>query len=118
MNIIVYGIAEPAVLAVAARYGLGVRRDFAAFGESDAIVILPPLTDDSLRLRLVTDMERCGGRIDAVVAAQCETASTVCCCAPQGKLFTVAPGDGEHAAEELSRIVESLAGLICAHEGL
>lgn len=118
MNIIVYGIAEPAVRAVAARYGFDIRRRFEGLGASDVIVMLPHPTGADRHLELVTDMERHAQAVDAVVAAPGDAFATICCCAQQGNLFTVAPDDDEHAADELSRIVESLAGLICAHEGV
>ncbi|MDE6857563.1 MAG: hypothetical protein K2J33_02330 [Alistipes sp.] len=117
MNIIVYGIAEPTVRAVAARYGFDVRERFECRAETNSMVILPHLAGDDRHLEFMTDMERHAELIDAVVAAPGETAAAVCYYAPQGKLFTVAPDD-EHAADELSLIVESLAGLICAHEGV
>ena len=97
MKIVFYGIPEEEVRRLAGRYGFGLCRSFGAAG------LLP----------------RYGASVDAVVVSCADDFSAVHYCSQPGRFFSVSGEAGEEALEyELTRIVETRLGLVCAHEGV
>ena len=59
------------------------------------------------------------GEVDAVVVSCADDFSAVHYCSQPGRFFSVSGEAGEEALEyELTRIVETRLGLVCAHEGV
>ena len=57
--------------------------------------------------------------VDAVVVSCADDFSAVHYCSQPGRFFSVSGEAGEEALEyELTRIVETRLGLVCAHEGV
>ena len=101
MKIVFYGIPEEEVRRLAGRYGFGLCR---SFGE---------------RLDFFGRMARYGASVDAVVVSCADDFSAVHYCSQPGRFFSVSGEAGEEALEyELTRIVETRLGLVCAHEGV
>ena len=122
MNIVLYGVSETVTERMAERYGLKRINTIEEIGKSGALLSIPPMQDPRRLLALYNAMTLREDRIDAVIVcgfAACETARTVQYCAPQGKFFTLNSDAGEEVLEEeLSRIVGTLSGALCAHEGI
>ena len=69
--------------------------------------------------RLAGRMARYGASVDAVVVSCADDFSAVHYCSQPGRFFSVSGEAGEEALEyELTRIVETRLGLVCAHEGV
>lgn len=124
MNIIVYGVPEEIAKRIASEYGL---KTISAFDRIDrdttgSLLSIAPTSDPQQLSALYNAMTNREDRIDAVILCgfdPCATASTIRCCAPQGKLFTLNRDTGRDALqEELSNIIETLSGMLCAHEGI
>ncbi len=122
MNIVSYGVPETVTEKIAEKYRLRRIRTVEEIGGAGSLLSVPPMKDPRRLLALYEAMTLREERIDAVIVCgftPCETARTVQYCAPQGKLFTLNCDTGEEALEEeLARIVETLSGTLCAHEGI
>lgn len=119
MNIVLYGFSEATARQLAGRFGFGLCRSFDELGgEGNRILLQGPLATDAQRLDFFEQMSRCDDRIDAVVVPAGESFSAVHYCSRPEKFFSVSPDPEEgHALDyELSRIVETHLGLLCAHE--
>ena len=100
MKIVFYGIPEEEVRRLAGRYGFGLCRSFGEFvaGGGRKMLLQP---------------------VDAVVVSCADDFSAVHYCSQPGRFFSVSGEAGEEALEyELTRIVETRLGLVCAHEGV
>lgn len=117
MNMIICGIGEEAVRAVAERCACRVCSDFGRLAEGNNLVLQPHPASDAERLELFERMSANADRIDAVIVASGEHFSAVHYSSEPGKFFTVDASD-DGAEYELQRIVETQLGLLCAHEGI
>ena len=121
MKILCYGIPAAVAGRIAERYGFRLAASPDEEGEELLLTVRATKRPDEL-LALCDMLLTREAEIDAVivVGADCSAArATVQCCAPQGNYFTLSDeGDEERLEYDLARIVESLRGLLCAHEGL
>ncbi len=121
MKILCYGIPAAVAGRIAGRYGF--RLAASPDDEGDEVLLTVPATERPEELLALYDLLLAReAEIDAVVVCDTDRSAaraTVQCCAPQGKYFTLSDeGDEEELEYELARIVESLRGLLCAHEGI
>lgn len=120
MNIVLHGIAEERAQRIAARYGFVLCRSLEGIGDGNSLVLLPMPATDAARIALFARMQRLEEPIAAVVAAVgTETLSLLRYYVRPEKFHTV-NADAEDGLQEyeLSRIVETYLGLVCAHEGI
>lgn len=125
MNIVLYGFDERTVRPVAERFGFGMYGSFETFemsGTDNRLLLLSPLRSGEEQLAFFERMADQDDRIDAVVAVSSpeDALSAVHYASQPGKFFTVGAGEEDPEAREyeLSRIIETLSGRICAHEGI
>lgn len=122
MNIVLYGVPDSVTERIAEKYGLNQISTVEEIGGEGTILSVSPMKDPRQLLALYEEMAMQEDKIDAVIVCgfePCEVASTVQYCAPPGKLFTLHTDAGEETLEdELSRILDTLSGRICAHEGI
>lgn len=123
MKILLYGIPAAVVDRTAARCGFRPAASLDDEGGAAGILLpVPPLETPGELLSFYNTMLAREAEIDAVIlcgADHCAAYDTVFCCAPQGKFFTLSGDADEESLEyELGRILETLLGRLCAHEGI
>lgn len=121
MKILLYGVPDGAIVRIAVRYGFRVTGSLdEEVGTSDILVPIRSVRSSAGLLSLYDTLIVREAEIDAVVVCGTgndEIESTIRYGASPGKLFSLcADADLETLEYELGRIVESLAGLLCAHE--
>lgn len=118
MNLVLYGFPAPIARSLADRYGFVPCSAFEELEGEGNLLLQADLTSGDEQLAFLQRMERYADRIDAVIAVPCETLSTVYYCSQPGRFFTVGADDEQTQQYELSRIIETSLGMICAHEGI
>ena len=91
------------------------------FDASGCLLLVPRLHTTRQFLEWYEVLSQYANDVDAVIlrGGPCTTASAVQYCAAHGKLFTLGNDlDDEAAEHELTAILDTLAGRICAHEGI
>lgn len=118
MNIVLSGFTATCAAHIAERYHLKLRHSLDEL-DNNCIILLPRMESEEQRLQLFGHMAEYEDRIDAVIGIQGDDFSTVHYCSQPGKFFSVNGSDDDQVVEEeLSGIIETKLGNICAHEGL
>lgn len=116
MNMLLYNIDPLCAAAVAERYGFRLRSSIEEL-DQDSCLLLPAFRNEEERRLFTERMLSEEGRIDLIIAHPDENFSVVHYCSEPGRLFTVIGSeDPEMQLEEMIRIIDSLSGLLCAHE--
>lgn len=122
MTIVLYGIPAEIAGRIAERYALKSIYSLEEIGSAGSLLLVPPMASPRRLLEFYNAMMAHEDDIDAVIVCgleACDAASTVQYCSPQGKFFSISGDAGEEEMEyELTRIIETHLGLICAHEGI
>ena len=121
MKILLYGIPAETAGRIAARHEFEVTASLdEKGGAAGAMLAIPPIASPGQLLSLYNTLIAREDEIDAVIVGEanhCDAYDTIRYGSPQGKFFTLS-GDEETLEYEFERIVESLLGLLCAHEGI
>lgn len=114
-----YGIPEEQARLTAERYGLSLCRSFDDIADENYLMLQQELVTEEEQLDFFTRMMEYEPTIDAVIVAHADALSTVHYSSQPGKFFPV-NGDAEEEKldEEISGIIETCLGRLCAHEGI
>ncbi len=123
MKILSYGIPAAVIRCVAARYGFRPADSFDDEGGNEDLLLTVRAPESAPGLLALYDtLLAREAEIDAVVVCStgsCATCATIRYATPQGKFYTLGgDADDEALAYELGRIVETLSGRLCVHEGI
>lgn len=112
MNIVLYGVSAKIAGKIAGKYGLKLISSPDKFQPSGSVVLVPPMSTPRQLLVFYNAMLRHEDDVDAVIICgveNCEAASTVQYCSPQGKFFSLSGDLEEEETEaELYLILDSL----------
>ena len=113
-----YGLPEEIVGRMAEHYGFAIRKSFKELDEGHNFLVQSQMLSHREQYVFWRRMDDFYDHIDAVIAVESPMMSTVHYCSEQGKFYTVDASDEETIVCELTRILDSLFGNICAHEGV
>ncbi len=115
-----YGIPEGQARRTAERYGLTLCRSFDNAADENYLLLQHKLVTEEEQLDFFSRMMQHEHTIDAVIVMHADSLSTVHYSSQPGKFFSV-NGDAENEEkldEEISGIIETSLGYLCAHEGI
>ena len=118
MNIVMYGFELDAAWDILEKYGFTLCRNHTDFDRTgNGILLQSRISSEEEKYEFFNSWEDFADNIDTVIVPLSEGMSDVGhCCTQPWKLFVIDTSD--EPEYEISRIIESHLGLICAHEGI
>ena len=117
MNIVMYGINEANVAAIAAEYGFKVSESLTDMDRERNLVNISERKEDKEQAVFYQQMEERVDDVQAVITTSASDANWLYYATRPDMFYTVSEDEEDnHQLYELRRIIESRLGMITAHE--